>query len=176
MPPKDNQPKRNVLKNSSVPKENNKGTRKRRRKNGKALSFLSNEKYHLSVGVFLAFFSIYLFVAFTSYLFDYFGGSIGADDLAATGGFHRILIDRSLEVSNWGGRLGAYFGWQFIKGGFGIASYIIIFLMFLAGIHLSLKVALLPYWRAFRNALILLLWLSTFMGYVFGSLEGTFYH
>lgn len=171
MPHKENQHRRNVIKNSTAPKNNNKGTKPRKKKKGSIPGFLKNEKYHLSFGVFLVLLSIYLFVAFTSYLINYFTGGVGADDLAASEGFRQIMFDKSLEVNNWGGRMGAYLAWQFIKYGFGIASYIFVFLMFVAGVHLSLKVTLMPYWRTFRYALILLLWVSTFAGFVFMNLE-----
>lgn len=171
MSPKENQPKRNTLKNSSVPKNTSNGTKPKARKKGKALSFLKNEKYHLSVGVFLTLLSIYLLFAFTSYLLNYFTGGVGIDDQAASESFRNIVFNEKLPVNNWGGRLGAFFGWQFIKGGFGIASYIFVFLFFLAGINLALKVKLLPWWRTLLFGLILVIWLSVTMGFFFRETE-----
>jgi DNA segregation ATPase FtsK/SpoIIIE, S-DNA-T family len=171
MSPKENQPKRNTLKNSSVPKNTSKGTKPKVRKKGKAFSFLKNEKYHLSVGVFLALLSIYLLFVFTSYLLNYFAGGVGIDDQTASESFGNIVFNDKLPVNNWGGRLGAFFGWQFIKGGFGIASYIFVFLLFLGGIKLALKVKLLPYWRTLLFGLILVVWLSVTMGFFFRENE-----
>jgi DNA segregation ATPase FtsK/SpoIIIE, S-DNA-T family len=171
MPAKENNRRRNTLKNSSVPKNNTKGTKPRSRKKGKRWGFLKNEKYHLTIGVFLVLLSVYLLFAFTSYLINYFAGGVGLDDQTAGYSFWQIMTERSIEVNNWAGRLGAYLAWQLIKGGFGIASYIFIFLLFIAGIKLSLKVTLLPYWRTLRYSLILLVWLSVAMGFLFRNME-----
>lgn len=168
---KETKPRRNVLKSSSIPKNVSKGTKPKSRKRKKGLSFLKNEKYHLTVGVFFALLSFFLLLAFTSYLTDYFAGGVGLDDQTAAYSFWQIMTEQSIEVNNWAGRLGAYLAWQLVKGGFGIASYIFIFLLFIAGVHLSLKVTILPFWRTFRYSLILIVWLSTTMGFLFRTLE-----
>ena len=169
MPPKENQ-LRNTVKNSNAPRNKN-GTKPKSRKKTRPFSFLKNEKYHLSVGVFLALLSIYLFFSFTSYLVSFFSGGVGVDELAAAKGFSDIVFNRDLEVSNWGGRLGAFFALHLMKFGFGVASYIIVFLMFVAGVNLSLKVILMPFWRTFRLAIILMLWLSAFAGFAFMGMD-----
>lgn len=172
MPPRETTTKKNTLRNSNVTKSGNGNkTKPKPRKKGSTWAFLKNEKYHLSVGVFLMLFSLYLAIAFTSYLLNYFSGGIGADDLAATENFRQIMFNQNLLVNNWGGRLGAFMAWQFIKSGFGIASYIFTFLFFFAGFQLSFKVNLLSFWRTLLYSLILLVWLSVAMGFLFRDHE-----
>jgi len=176
MSPRETTIKKNTLRNSNVAKEgkdnkaktgNDNKAKVKTRKKGNFWAFLKNENIHLSFGVFLTLFSIYLLVAFTSYLLTDFMGGIGTDDLAAKESFRQIMFNQDLFVNNWGGRLGAFLAWQFIKGGFGIASYIFVFLLFVAGVQLTFKVRLLPFWPTMLYSIILLAWLSVTLGFLF---------
>jgi DNA segregation ATPase FtsK/SpoIIIE, S-DNA-T family len=171
MPRKDKTIRRNTLLNSSQAKNTGKTAKPKSRKKNKGMSFLKNEKYQTAAGVFLLLLSVYLFFVFTSYLINYFTGGVGADDMAGNESFRQIMFNQGIEVNNWGGRLGAFMAWQLIKSGFGFASYIFVFLMFAAGIQLSLKVAIIPFWRALRYLLIILVWFSTTMGFLFKDME-----
>lgn len=168
MPQRETITKKNTLRNSNVAKASNTNkSRPKPRKKGNSWAFLKNEKYHVSIGVFLALFALYLVFAFTSYLLNNFTGGIGMDDLAANESFRQIMFNQDLQVNNWGGRIGAFLAWQLIKGGFGVASYIFVFLFFIAGVQLTFKVKLLPFWRTLLYSLILLVWSSVTLGFLF---------
>lgn len=120
-------------------------------------------------GVFFVLLAIYLLFAFTSYLFLYF--KWGADDLFTTYSFNRILFDTSIEAGNWAGRLGAALSVTFIKKGFGIAAYLIIVMLIVAGVKMSLKIQVLPVFKTVRNAILGLLWLPVALGFVLGETD-----
>lgn len=170
---KKNKLRTNVLKetapskSSSKPKKTQKPPKSKPAKKGKAFGFLKNEKYHRAAGVFLVLFSVYLAIAFTSYLINYFTGGVGSDDLAANESFRSIMFDDSIQVNNWGGRLGAFLAWQIVKFGFGIASYIFVFLLFIAGLYLTFKISWMPFWRTIRFSIVLIAWLSTTASFIF---------
>lgn len=167
MPPKENKLKTNVLKSTSASKSVAPAPKPKSKKKTRKLSFLKNEKFHRSLGVFLVLLAVYILISITSYLLTDFTGGVGTDNDTANKGFWEIISNQSLPANNWGGRLGTFFGWQLVKQGFGVASYILIFLIFISGIHLMLKVTLLPYWRTIRYALILMVWLSVTAGFFF---------
>ncbi|HSW68166.1 MAG TPA: DNA translocase FtsK [Bacteroidales bacterium] len=161
-----NQIKHNVLKAEQQPQVKKKATKK---KKTWSLSFLRDERYHLSTGVFLILLSVYLTVSFVSYLGNYF--TWGADELAAQSGWNQILFDSTMIVNNWGGRLGAAISWQLVKNGFGVASFLIPLITFAAGINLTLKKTVVNFWQFLRFGIVLLLWLSITLGFFFGANE-----
>lgn len=117
-------------------------------------SFLKNQKFHKIFGLFLILFSTALFVAFTSYFFTW-----QSDDYIKTGE----------QAANWVGSVGRMISKLFIERWFGVASYLLIFLMFLYGVRLLFKISLLPLWRTSRISLLILLWLSITFGFLFGN-------
>lgn len=116
-------------------------------------------------GVFLILSGIYLLFAFSSYLFLYFNW--GADDLFSSYSFRQILFDSQVEADNWAGRLGAALAITFIKKGFGVASFLIILVLVVAGVRMSTGIALLPTGRTLRNSLLGILWLPVALGFIF---------
>lgn len=115
-------------------------------------------------GVFFILLAIYLLFAFSSYLFLYF--QWGADDLFSTFSFKRILFDTTTEANNWAGRLGAALSILLIKKGFGVAAFLLILMLIVAGVYMSLKIAVLPVWKTIRNSLLGLIWLPVALGFI----------
>lgn len=154
-----------MLKSTSASKSVAPAPKPKSKKKVRKLDFFRNEKVHRSLGVFLVLLAVYILISITSYLLTDFAGGIGTDNDTANKGFWEIITNQSLPANNWGGRLGTFFGWQLVKQGFGVASYLLIFLVFVSGIHLMLKLTILPYWRTLRYSLILMVWLSITAGF-----------
>jgi S-DNA-T family DNA segregation ATPase FtsK/SpoIIIE len=85
---------------------------------------LSDERIPKILGLLCFFFAVYLFIAFTSYLFTW---RVDQDKVLEFN--WRILLEKDLKMENWLGRLGAVVSHQFIYLGFGLASYAIIYFL-----------------------------------------------
>lgn len=90
----------------------------------KRLTFTKQHRFLL--GVILVLFSVALFLSIISF-FIYW-----KQDQSAV----NSLVDRSVEVQNWLGKIGAYLADLFVYRGFGIASLLLVKLFFLTGIYL----------------------------------------
>lgn len=120
--------------------------------------FLKNEKLAKSVGLLFLLTSIFLLLAFSSFLFTW---EIDQDKL------FNHWNDPDLQVENWLGKLGALISHQLIFKGFGITSFFFIFLFFIVGFRILFKSNLLPMGKSFRYTLFSILWFSIVLGYVF---------
>jgi S-DNA-T family DNA segregation ATPase FtsK/SpoIIIE len=125
-------------------------------------------------GSILLLFSIYLFIAFTSYLFTW---KSDQNLILQTSFFDFMFGDTDILVSNWLGKFGAWISHLFIYSWFGIASFAFSFLFFITGTRLLLNIRLLPLRRTLVIGLVGVVWASIFLG-LFSSqvnyLGGTF--
>ncbi|OYU85045.1 MAG: cell division protein FtsK [Flavobacterium sp. BFFFF2] len=83
----------------------------------------------LLIGSSLVLFSLALMVAFVSYFVT------GQADQSV----YDIVTDRQIPVENWMGKIGAYLAQLLIYNGFGIASFLIVKILFLTGIYFILQ-------------------------------------
>lgn len=132
-------------------------------------SFFSNERFRKIMGLLLLLASVYLFVAFTSYLLTWRSDQsvVGNPDA----GWHILFDAENNKVENWLGIVGAIIAHQFIEGTFGIASYAFVFLLFLLGYRVLFKVQLLPAAKSIAWAIFSLVFFSVFFGFVFSFFE-----
>ncbi|MEZ5082061.1 MAG: DNA translocase FtsK [Bacteroidales bacterium] len=117
-------------------------------------SFLKDERFHKTLGLFMVLFSVVLFFAFTSYFFTW-----QSDDSLKPGD----------QARNWIGTIGRAMSEQFIKQWFGIAAYGFVFLIFIYGIKLLIKTSLFPLWKSTRITLLGMIWLSLSLGFIWGN-------
>ena len=94
---------------------------------------LKDERTHKIAGSICLLLSIMLFIAFTSYLFTW---DEDQDKVLQHGS--RLLIGTDANVANLMGTFGAFISHFFIYKGFGIASYFLCSLFFVAGVNLFL--------------------------------------
>jgi len=106
--------------------------------------------------------SLYLFIAFTSYLFTW-----EADQDVVLNRKWNILFDTDAVLENWLGRLGAIVSHQFFYMWFGMASYIVVFLFFVTGVSWMLNRPLQRFYKTFRFSFFSLLWLSLLLAFLF---------
>ncbi|MCX6292224.1 MAG: DNA translocase FtsK 4TM domain-containing protein [Bacteroidetes bacterium] len=128
-------------------------------------NFLADERTHKISGLVLLLLSFFMLVAFTSNLFTW------KTDQAVAGADSpwQLLLKNDLQVENWLGKLGAIVSLQFINHWFGICAYIFPFLFFLTGMKILFEVTLLPFGKTIRYSFFGLIWVSTFLGYIFHS-------
>ncbi|MCX6182247.1 MAG: DNA translocase FtsK 4TM domain-containing protein [Bacteroidetes bacterium] len=126
------------------------------------IEFLKSEKTKNITGLIFLLGSIYLLIAFTSYLFTW-----QEDQDKVTGPWMDLLGDSTIQVNNWLGKLGAIVSHVFFYKWFGLISYVFPFLLALFGTRLFFKKTLLPLKRSTKLSVIALAWTSIALGYVF---------
>lgn len=92
---------------------------------------LKDERTHKIAGSICLLLALMLFIAFTSYLFTW---DEDQDKVFSEG--YRLLLGTDTKVANLMGTFGAFISHFFIYKGFGIASYLICSLFFVAGVNL----------------------------------------
>lgn len=95
-------------------------------------SFKLTKQHRFLFGCFLVLFSVALFLSMVSF-FIYW-----QEDQSAV----NSLTNRSVDVKNWLGKVGAYLADLFLYKGFGIASFLLVRLFFMSGIYLILNLSL----------------------------------
>jgi S-DNA-T family DNA segregation ATPase FtsK/SpoIIIE len=126
-------------------------------------SFLHDERFKLTLGLIVSGFGILLFISFISYMFTW------KSDQSFT--WSRVFSEPDYQVDNWSGKMGAYFSNLFINRWFGIASFAVPFMLFLIGLRL-MKVKVGNLFRIIRIAVIGMLVLSIWLGFLFGNMHG----
>jgi DNA segregation ATPase FtsK/SpoIIIE, S-DNA-T family len=122
---------------------------------------INNEKLSKSIGLFILISSAFLLLAFSSFLFTW---EIDQNII------NNHWNDPNIQVENWAGKLGAYISHQFIFNGFGVASFLFIFLSFILGLRVLLKVTLLPLGKSFKYSIFSIVWISITLSYILPSM------
>ncbi|GAB4300251.1 MAG: DNA translocase FtsK [Marinilabiliales bacterium] len=129
----------------------------------KNFGFLKSERFKYSIGLLLLISALFFLLSFTSYLFTW------QEDQSKLSIQSAELYESSdIYVDNWGGKLGAVISNLFIHDWFGIASFSVIFLLILYGFAL-LNIKFLPVIKTTKITIILTVWLSFTLGYLFGT-------
>ncbi len=139
--------------------------RRKRRDNKKkkrvTVSFFKDERFKFILGVLILIISAYLLVAFISFLF--YGA---ADQSKLDLKWSELVFNSDVKVQNKAGKTGAYLAETIINKGFGIASFLFVYLMILVGIKtLGRKVSHLK--KSFWLSLISIAWFSVTLGFLF---------
>ena len=152
---------------ANVLKESGKRKGKSTTKKGKLSFKFSNMKDRIDQrktksisGAILTLLSIYLFIAFTSYLFTWKSDQ----SLIMNESFWSFIFGEEVEVANWLGKFGAWSSHWFIFKGFGVASFALCLIAFVAGIRLLLNIRVLPLRKAIIVSLTAMVWFSMFFG------------
>ena len=125
--------------------------------------FFADERFHKTSGLFLVLISIYLFFSFTSYLFTW------KYDLSIIDGksIGFVFNGEESEIQNWLGKFGAYIAHRFLKIWYGVASYLFVLVFFVIGFKSLFKFELLPIIKTLKVSFVSLIWLCTFLGFIF---------
>lgn len=129
----------------------------------KKSAFLDDERIRLVLGIFFLLFTLYLYLAFISYFFTW------KSDQSFE--WSRVLSGPEIVVDNWGGKLGAFLANRFINHWFGIASLLLPWILFVAGLRL-MGIRTFRLWRTILVALGGTIILSLLLSYIFGNAGG----
>ncbi|GJM34672.1 MAG: DNA translocase FtsK [Saprospiraceae bacterium] len=124
---------------------------------------INDERVPKLIGILCLFLALYLFIAFTSYLFTW---AIDQDKV-----FHfswGLLLQSDMEMANWLGRLGAIVSNMFFYWGFGLASFVFVYLLVKGGLWLIKRQPLLKFLPTFNSSLLLILVISVLLEFLFG--------
>jgi S-DNA-T family DNA segregation ATPase FtsK/SpoIIIE len=134
-----------------------------KKKRKKYFSFLRDERFKLTLGIFFILFSLYLYLAFISYFFTW------KTDQSFE--WSRVFSGPEVMVDNWAGKFGAFLANKFMNHWFGIASAILPFILLITGLRL-INIRTLPLGKATRILLVGTILLSIFLSFLFGEAGG----
>ena len=121
-------------------------------------SFFLGDKFKYTIGLFLFVFGLYLLIAFISFLI--YGH---ADHSKLDLSWRQLIGNSDIQVSNKAGKTGAFLSEVIINRGFGLSSFLLIYLLFVTAFQLWNR-PLVKFGRAIRFSIVLLFWVSVFMG------------
>jgi S-DNA-T family DNA segregation ATPase FtsK/SpoIIIE len=125
-----------------------------------------NEKLKFITGVLVLLVSAYLLIAFISFLF--FGA---ADQSKLDLPWSELVFDSSVKVQNKAGKTGAWLSEVIFNQGFGLASFIFIYLLAITGFKI-LGRSRGRFSKNFFFSIVLLIWLSVTLGLLFMKNDG----
>ena len=158
--------RRNETKAAAAPKKPRKPLKIPSLKLGGLFDFLRDRRFQLFLGFFFLLGSIYLTIAFISFLFT------GHADQSVTESVSRTsLKDAGQETSNWLGLVGAVLAEWLIQDGFGVAAFALIPIIFFLGYKIVFRRAGVSVTYVLALCLFVMLWLSVLLGYVVLSLQ-----
>ena len=148
---------------------NSKKSKKKERFKG-IKNIISDERLHKTSGLLLILISLYLFIAFTSYLFSWKNDQSVIDGQS----FSFVFNGEGSEVNNWLGKFGAYIAHRFLKLWYGLSSYIFTFIAFVIGFKALFKQNLVPLYKTLKICFLSLLWFCITFGFLFRNTEFDF--
>ncbi|MDF1864028.1 MAG: DNA translocase FtsK 4TM domain-containing protein [Saprospiraceae bacterium] len=142
-------------------------TSRRKNKNQLALRLgINDERVPKLLGVMMMFIALYLFIAFFSYLFTW------REDFDNVYNFPwQVLLNSEITMENWLGRLGAIISNAFFFWGFGMPSFVFVFLLGLFGWAMVKREPLKTHMPLLRQSLLWVLFLAVFLEFIFRDSE-----
>jgi S-DNA-T family DNA segregation ATPase FtsK/SpoIIIE len=136
------------------------------KKNPNQLSFRlgNDDRVPKLIGVLLLFVAAYLFIAFASYLFTWMDDY---DDVNSKS--FGELFSEGFQASNLLGRLGAIVSNTFFWWGFGLPSFLLVYLVAVYGWSMVKRVPLRVHRHTLRQLIVILLLSSVFLEFIFGD-------
>lgn len=131
-------------------------------------SLARDERTWKIVGAVSLLISIFLFIAFASYLFTW------KEDQAVAQQGLSALLDNDKPVANLLGRLGAVLSHFFIFKAFGVASFLICTFFFVIGVNLLVRRKVFSIWRNLKYVTVGLMVLAVSLSFVFAKNEFPF--
>ncbi|MCG6190154.1 DNA translocase FtsK [Maribellus maritimus] len=128
--------------------------------------FFKNEKFKFVFGVLVLLVATYLLIAFISFLF--FGA---ADQSKLDLPWSKLIFDSTIKVQNKAGKTGAWLSEVIFNQGFGLASFIFIYLLAIIGFKI-LGRNKGRFSKNFFFSFVLLIWLSVTLGLIFTKTDG----
>lgn len=122
---------------------------------------MADERTHKVLGMVCLLISVYLLIAFLSYLFTW-----KADQTQVSHHFSDVFFSEQGQVQNLLGRLGAYTAHLFFFKGVGLASFLFCYLFGILGINFIVGRRVFRIWRNVRYLVFGLVFLATALAFV----------
>ncbi len=146
----------NTLKSKKEPKLNDQALNPDKETAVNVTEVVKDERTAKILGAISLLITLFLFVAFTSYLFTW------QDDQDMVQLWRTQLFSTNdVKANNLLGYIGAFVAYQIMFNGFGIAAYLFCTFFFVLGVNLFFTKPIFNLWRNFRYVLVGLLVLST---------------
>nr|WP_319999884.1 DNA translocase FtsK 4TM domain-containing protein [uncultured Draconibacterium sp.] len=140
-------------------KSKNKRTKKKR------TPLFNREKLYFLFGLFVLLAAAYLLISFVSFLF--YGA---ADQSIMDSGWREFLFNTEVKAQNIGMKLGAYLAEVIMNRGFGLASFVLVYLMAISGARiLGRKTG--NYLKSVWYSIICIIWFSVALGLFFNKTD-----
>ena len=140
-------------------KSKNKRTKKKR------TPLFNREKLYFLFGLFVLLAAAYLLISFVSFLF--YGA---ADQSIMDSGWREFLFNTEVKAQNKGMKLGAYLSEVIMNRGFGLASFVLVYLMAISGARiLGRKTG--NYLKSVWYSIICIIWFSVALGLFFNKTD-----
>ena len=127
------------------------------------IRFFKDERFKVSLGVFLLVTAIILCLSFTSYLFTW-----KVDQSLLDISFGKLFAKNTISVENWVGKLGAVLSNKFMHDWFGVASYSFVMIFAVFGFNL-LNIKFTNTWRLVFISMVFTIWTSIALAAVFSD-------
>jgi len=122
---------------------------------------VKDERTSKIAGVVFLLLTIFLFIAFTSYIFTW------QDDQDKVQMWRKLLFSSSdVKVNNQLGYFGAFIAYQIVFNGFGLAAFLICSFTFVIGVNLFFTKPIFKIWRNLKYVIIGLMVLSTSFAFI----------
>jgi S-DNA-T family DNA segregation ATPase FtsK/SpoIIIE len=129
-------------------------------------AFVRDRRFQLFLGFFFLLGSLYLTIAFLSFLFT------GHADQSVVAGLDRTPVkEAGQESGNWLGLVGALVAQAFIYKGFGVAAFALIPIVFFLGYKIVFRRAGVSVSYVLALCVFIMGWLSVLLGYVVHSMQ-----
>tara|TARA_R100000935_G_scaffold58415_2_gene95407 strand:+ start:88720 stop:91101 length:2382 start_codon:yes stop_codon:yes gene_type:complete len=120
----------------------------------KEISLTLSKQQKIVLGSFLTILGLALLISFASYFFTW---QADQSDIG--------ILDRDAETKNWLNKFGSNVGHFFIYQGFGIASFILAFLITLTGVYYFLDYTKKQLQRFWFWGILVMIWIAVFFGF-----------
>lgn len=150
----------NTLKSKTTPKVNSPILNPDKEADVVVSEVVKDERTMKILGAVALLTSLFLFVAFTSYLFTW-----QEDQDMVQLWRTQLFSTQDVKANNLLGYIGAFFAYQIMFNGFGIAAYLLCTFFFVLGVNLFFTKPIFSLWRNLRYVLVGLLVLSTCFAY-----------
>ncbi len=162
---KEEEPENLDVKKPEKPARKKKPEKPAKPKKEKKLRKPVDERYLRVIGLFFLLFSLYLFLAFTSYTQTW---KVDFDFSSKV--FSNFTLSHFLESKtpeNWVGKIGALTAYLFISEWFGVASFLFTLILFVAGMKFLFRVNVLPLVRTLKYSFFGIVWTPVALSVIF---------
>jgi DNA segregation ATPase FtsK/SpoIIIE, S-DNA-T family len=142
-----------------------KPTESTQKKRAGKVPFFKNEKIRFILGSIILIVAIYFLIAFISFLF--YGA---ADQSKLDLELKELVLDREITVQNKAGKTGAFLAELIINKGFGVASFLIVYMLAVTGLRIINR-NIIRFRKNIIYSLVTLIWFSLALGLIFTKSE-----